>query len=429
MLTASQGIASAEKPTKQRMVLVSILLLTVTVAYFDRVNVSVLIANNKFLVDMGIKGQPVQIGLMMTIFLIAYGIGNVVLSPIGDYIGPRKAMSLAIALWAMSMVIGGLTSIFMIMLSSRLLLGIGEGMHFPMQSTFVKKWFPRQERARANAIWFIGTSFAPAIAMPIFAWIIGSLGWRISFWFCVVIGLLPLYLVWFHTTDTPAESKKVNALELAHIKAGLEKDNVLPGTAGQETIWEKVRLLAGNYRFWLLVVYYGVHNFVYWGLLTWLPTYLKAARGFSWAQMGVLASLPFILSIVMKLIGGWASDWVGRRAPFSVIATLGSAIGIYFTATVTNNNAAAALICFGMGILTLGAPMAFTMLQEMVPSRAISMGAGIMNGLSFCFASLGPLFIGYCISLTGGFAGALYVLVGMALVGTVSTLILAWQKY
>ena len=73
--------------------------------------------------------------------------------------------------------------------------------------------------------------------------------------------------------------------------------------------------------------------------------------------------------------------------------------------------------------------MAFTMLQEMVPSRAISMGAGIMNGLSFCFASLGPLFIGYCISLTGGFAGALYVLVGMALVGTVSTLILAWQKY
>lgn len=425
---AATGQNLEEKPTKQRILLVLILLFTVTVAYFDRVNVSVLVANNDFLADMGIKGQPVQIGMMMTVFLIAYGIGNVVLSPIGDYIGPRKSMSIAIVLWAVSMVIGGLTSLFAIMLASRFLLGIGEGLHFPMQSTYVKKWFPRQERARANAIWFIGTSLAPALAMPVFAWIIGTLGWRTSFGACVAIGLVPLYLVWFYTTDTPAESKRVNALELAHIEAGLEKE-ASREEGGRQALLENFKMLAANYRFWLLVVYYAVHNFVYWGLLTWLPTYLKTARGFSWTQMGVLASMPFILSIVMKLIGGWASDWVGRRAPFSVIATLGSAVGIYFTATVTNNYAAAALICFGMGVLTLGAPMAFTMLQEMVPGRTISLGAGIMNGLSFCFASLGPLFIGYCISMTGGFDGALYLLVGMALIGFVATSILALQKY
>ena len=298
-----------------------------------------------------------------------------------------------------------------------------------MQSTFVKKWFPRQERARANAIWFIGTSLAPALAMPIFAWIIGNLGWRDSFWFCVVVGFLPLYLVWFHTTDTPAESKKVNALELAHIEAGLEKESGKKIDTGRGLIWENAKMLAANYKFWLLVIYYSVHNFVYWGLLTWLPTYLKTARGFSWTEMGFLASMPFVLAIVMKLIGGWASDWVGRRAPFSVIATLGSAIGIYLTSVVTNNYAAAVAICFGMGVLTLGAPMAFTMLQEMVPSRAVSLGAGAMNGISFCFASMGPVFIGYCISLTGGFQGALYLLVGMALVGMCSTLVLALKKY
>lgn len=413
-----------EKPTRQRMLLVLILLFTVTVAYFDRVNVSVLVANSDFLVEMGIKGQPIQIGLMMTVFLIAYGIGNVLLAPVADYIGPRKAMSIAIVMWAVSMAIGGLAPLFMIMLASRFILGMGEGMHFPMQSTFVRKWFPKQERARANAIWFIGTSLAPAIAMPVFAWMIATTGWRSSFWFCVLIGVLPLYLVWFHTTDTPAENKKVNAAELAHIEAGLEKES-----AEGSMFWENVKILAVNYRFWLLVIYYGVHNFVYWGLLTWLPTYLKTARGFSWTEMGVLASMPFVLSIIMKLIGGWASDWLGRRAPFSVIATFGSAVGLYLTTVVTDNYAAAAAICFGMGVLTLGAPMAFTMLQEMVPSRAISMGAGAMNGFSFCFASLGPLFIGYSISLTGGFEGAFYLLIAMALVGMAATLTLALQKY
>lgn len=425
----AQTTLSAEKPTRQRIVLLAILLFTVTVAYFDRVNVSVLVANNDFLVDMGIKGQPVQAGMMMTIFLIAYGVGNIVLSSIGDYIGPRKSMSIAIVLWMISMVIGGLAPLFTIMLISRFLLGLGEGLHFPMQSTYVKKWFPRQERARANAIWFIGTSLAPAIAMPVFAWIIGNLGWRISFWACVTVGILPLFAVWFYTTDTPEENKRVNALELAHIQAGLETESIPAVQLDQEPIWDKLKSLGKNYLFVLLIIYYGVHNFVYWGLLTWLPTYLKTARGFSWTEMGVLSSMPFVLAIVMKLIGGWASDWVGRRAPFSVIATIGSAISIYFTATVTDNYAAAALICFGMGILTLGAPMAFTMLQEMVPSRSISLGAGIMNGFSFCVASLGPLMIGYCISLTGGFSGALYLLVGTALIGTISTAILALHKY
>lgn len=426
--TTAQRSLPLEKPTKQRIILAAILLFTVTVAYFDRVNVSVLIANNAFLSDMGIMGQPVRIGLMMTVFLIAYGIGNVFLSVLGDYLGPRKAMCIAMILWGASMIIGGVVSLFMVMLVARFLLGIGEGLHFPMQSTFVKNWFPPHERGRANACWFIGTSLAPAIAMPIFAWMIMAMGWRFSFFACAVLGLVPLYLVWNYTTDTPRENKRVNAAELQYIESALAQEAEVEEKASGAFL-ESVKLLATNYRFWLIVIYYSVHNFVYWGLLTWLPTYLKTARGFSWAEMGVLASLPFVLSIICKIIGGWASDYVGRRAPFCVFATAGSAIGIYFTAVVSSNYAAAALICFGMGVLTLGAPMAFTMLQEMLPKQVVSLGVGTMNGLSFSFASLGPLFIGYSISLTGGFVGALYLLVGMALIGFIATSVLAWQKY
>ncbi|SDF51114.1 MFS transporter [Sporomusa acidovorans] len=427
--TPMQPVAQESVKTKQRLVLAAILLFTVMVAYFDRVNISVLVVDNEFLSDMGIKGQPVQIGMLMTGFLIAYGLGNLTLSSLGDYIGPRKTMCIAMVLWGFSMFWGGIAQFFTMMLISRFVLGLGEGMHFPMQSTFVKKWFPRQERARANACWFIGTSLAPALAMPVFVWIVSHMGWRSSFFICAVVGLLPLYLIWFHTADTPRQHKKVNALELQYIEAGLTEDGGVKNTAVHASVGENIKTVAGNYRFWLLVIYYAAHNFVYWGLLTWLPTYLKTARGFSWKEMGFLASLPFILSIICKVIAGVASDYVGRRAPFCVIATLGSAIGIYFTGKVVDNYSAAALICFGMGVLTLGAPMVFTMLQELLPDRAISLGTGTMNGLSFFFASLGPVMIGFFIGLTGGFAGALYLLVGMSLIGMTSALILALQKY
>jgi MFS family permease len=132
------------KPTRQRYLLAFILLFTVMVAQMDRVNVSVLIADAKFLADMKIAGQPMLMGLLMSAFLIAYGIATVLLGPVGDYLGPRKAMALSILGWEVSLVLGGLAPYFMLLVMTRVLLGIGEAMHFPMQSTFVKSWFPPQ---------------------------------------------------------------------------------------------------------------------------------------------------------------------------------------------------------------------------------------------------------------------------------------------
>ena len=48
-----------QKPTRVRVWLVTILFITLFVAYLDRVNISVLIANPQFLRDMGLTRNPV----------------------------------------------------------------------------------------------------------------------------------------------------------------------------------------------------------------------------------------------------------------------------------------------------------------------------------------------------------------------------------
>jgi sugar phosphate permease len=417
------------RATRQRLVLGTILFFAMVTAYIDRVNISILAASNAFLVDMGIKGQPVKIGMLMTLFLIAYAVGQLLLSPIGDYWGPRKAMCGAVILMAISMLVGGIGPTFMVMLLSRVVLGLGEGIEFPLHSTFVKTWFPPQERGKANAVWNVGTVLGPAVAMPFFAWIVASRGWHWSFFVCAVLGMGPLYLFWFHTTDTPREHKKVNVLELQHIEAGLTKEAQSVDEGKGESLWENVRLVISNYRVWLSIVI-GITNYgVYWGLVTWLPTYLKTARGFSWTAMGILSSMPFILSIASKLIGGWASDYVGRRAPFCAIGALGAAISIYFSPAVANNYTSAVLISFGLGLQLVGTPLNLTMLQGFVPTRVVSLAAGIMGGISFGFASFVPALIGYTIGLTGSFNGGFYILVGMSLAGMIASLVLSIQKY
>lgn len=133
-----------EEPTKKRFIVVFCLFIGIFIAYLDRVNVSVLAANDPFLIEMGIKGAPVQIGMMMSVFLAAYGVANVLLAPIGDYLGPRKSMMLCIGLWTASLFLGGIASTFAIIIVSRIMLGVGEGMYYPLQSVFVKNWFPRR---------------------------------------------------------------------------------------------------------------------------------------------------------------------------------------------------------------------------------------------------------------------------------------------
>ena len=425
MTMASESI----RPTKQRVALVAILLLTLLVSYLDRVNVSVLLADNAFLTDMGIKGQPVQMGLLMTLFLIAYGVANVVLSPVGDYIGPRKAMSISILLWTISVCIGGLATTFTTMLVARVILGLGEGMHWPMQSTFVKNWFPPHERGKANGVWLIGLMAGPAFAMPFFTWVVSSWGWRPSFFVLGALGLIPLALLWFYVTDRPREHKGVNSAELEYIESALEVEAAEEAKLKTESLSQRLSSFVFNYRFWLLTVNYFCIACVWWGTMAWLPSYLKAARGFSWAQMGAMSSLPYVLGGISILFFGHLADKLGRRAPFIAIAHLGSALGIYFGAMATDNITAAILISMGIASVAIGLPSSWSILQQIVPGKAIGAGAGMMNGLSNGGSAFAPVLIGFFISLTGNYIGGLMFLVGVAIIGCICMAVLAYQKY
>lgn len=418
-----------EKPSRERWFLVVILLITLLIAYIDRVNVSVLVADPTFLRDLGISGNPVKMGMLMTFFLIAYGIANVLLSPLGDLLGPRKAMCLSIFLWSVALIWGGLVSGFAMMLGARILLGIGEAMHWPMQSKYVKNWFPPLERGKANSVWLFGLFIGPAIAMPFFTWVIQGMGWRMSFFILAAVGLIPLALLWFKTTDTPRQHAKVNPAELDYIEAGLNAEAAAESSTGKTTVWEGIKLFITNYRFWLLTIFYFCNASVWWGSMAWLPSYLKVARGFSWAAMGALSSLPYILGACTVLLAGYLTDKSGRHAPFAAVSMLGAAVGLYIGAHASSNLSAAIAISLGIASVGLGLPSTWSLLQQIVPGRAIGTGAGIMNGIANGGAALAPIMIGWLISLSGSYIGGLMYLVGLATAACVCMLALAVQKY
>ncbi len=412
----NQATITTVKPTRQKEKLVLILLFTIIVAYLDRVNVSMLLADSQFLLDMGIQGRPVQMGMLMTAFLAAYGVGNLLFSPLGDIIGPRKAMSLSVLLWAPAMLLGGLSASFAVLLGSRIFLGACEGMHWPMQSKYVKNWFPPEERGKANAVWLVGLMLGPTIALPFFSWLIPLSGWRDSFFILAVISLLPIYFIWCKTRDYACQHPAVNQTELCQIEDGLNREKEREAS-DQLGLWQNIRVFAVNYRFWLLTIVSFCHASMWWGTMAWLPSYLKVDRGFSWQALGAAASVPYLLGVLAVLGSGFLSDRIGRRAPFIAVSVLGAAAGIYYGLHAADNFLTVVFLSSGVVSLAVGLPSFYALLQKLVPARAAGVGAGVMNGVTQAGAAFAPMIIGFFISLTGTYAGGLMYLVGVGLLG------------
>lgn len=218
-------------------------------------------------------------------------------------------------------------------------------------------------------------------------------------------------------------------MELEVIQAGLKEEAEREANLAKTTLWENMKVFIFNYRYWLLIVYYSCHASIFWGIMSWLPSYLKLARGFSWAAMGIWSSVSYVFATLSVILVGYLSDKVGRRAPFNVMSMSLAAAGMYFGALADNNIASVALISLANAALGLGMPISWAILQEMVPAKAIGTGAGIMNGCSNGIAAFSPVLIGLFISLTGGYIGGLMFIVVMALLAATCAVVLVIQKY
>ena len=83
----------------------------------------------------------------------------------------------------------------------------------------VSRWFPTQERARAQGyIWGAsraGGALAPLLVVPIQA----AFGWRVSFWILGAAGIGWCIVWWWWFRDNPSEKTGISAAELTEIGA------------------------------------------------------------------------------------------------------------------------------------------------------------------------------------------------------------------
>lgn len=413
---------SNQSPGRVRWRIPFVLLVSVVIAYFDRLNISLALPKiaeeYSWATDEMGKG-----GMLMGIFFAGYGLANIFLSPLAEKFGPRKSLFAAVILFSLFTMAGAAVgSIFALFVIVRLLLGLGEGVHFPMNSKLTKNWFPVHERSRANGIWISGVLLATFLSPILLVPVIEHFGWRAMLVLLGAFGMLvTLPLLWRFCWNTPGECPAIEKAEIDYIQSGMEEDE-----PPQEGFWRQVRPFLKNKIFWVVLVAGVCNNFASYGLLMWFPTYFTEGRGSEYDQLAYALPLQYGSGILGIALMSWLGDKTRRRALLAGFGYLATAVLAYLAtrsdAIVMTVALFSAAIFFQMSFVA----QEFAILQRILPKNRVGTGTGLYNGVAmFMGGGLGSWIVGESVAATGSYDTGILVLVGAALAAGVTMLFLS----
>jgi MFS transporter, ACS family, glucarate transporter len=371
---------SADKPSRIRWILVGWLALIGAVSYVDRVNLAIAapsIAREFHLSNM-------QLGLVFSAFNIGYGLCQLPGGWTADRLGPRKVLTFSALWWALftsltASIPTGIVLAALTFWSARFLLGVGESVMYPSTNRWIAGWIPAGERGLANGVIFAGVGIGAAITPPIIASVITKFGWRASFHFCALAGVLG-GLVWLWLSrDSPETHPHVNQAEVEIIARGIQGGGI---SRRPRLAW---RAILRNRSVWGLTISYFCYGYVAFIFFTWFYIYLNTVRKVDVKTSSYYAMLPFIAMACCSAAGGLISDAVCRRfglrwgrCGVAIVALFAAAIFVALGATAESARSASIVLAGGAGALYLSQSSYWSVSADLGGASAGSL-SGLMN--------------------------------------------------
>jgi MFS family permease len=342
---------------------------------------------------------PAEWGWVLGAYVIAYAVFEVPSGAMGDKHGYRRELTRITIWWSFFTAITAVCRNFWQLATARFLFGLGAAGAYPNFSGVLYRWLPSRERARGQGVIWGASRFGGAMAPLLLVPLQAAYGWRAVF---VALGLLGIvwaiaWRSWYH--DRPADQPGISAEELEEIGEGSAG-----GHSG--TPWRKLLSLP---QLWLIALAYGFYAFGSWFFFNWFPTWMVKGAGFTQAEMGVYAAIPFLLGMVSNFVGGALADRVatrvGIRRAYSLITSLCLAVTAALLVAMSMVESKVAVVvlagtCFA--VMDLMLPSAWAMCMT-IGGRYGGTATGVMNTAGNLGGFLCTVIFGYVVSATGNY--------------------------
>lgn len=220
--------------------------------------------------------------------------------------------------------------------AARILLGVAEAGFFPGIIYYMTAWFPATVRARVVA-WFmlaipvasILGNLASGLILDSMDGVAGLSGWQ---WLFILEGIPSVLLgfsVLYFLPDGPRDAAWLTAEEREWLEADRAAEDGRRLVAGGS---EKLSALA-DARLWILIGLYITVAIGTNAMGAYLPKLIKDSFQTENWKVGLLSSVPQVLSVIAMLAASRISDATGRRSPV-VLVSLAIAAAGWFLASM-----------------------------------------------------------------------------------------------
>ncbi len=371
--------------------IIPVALIMYTISYVDRTNISLAldpkISNmmRDLLMDDRMKGEAAGI----------FFLGYVLLQVSGGHLASRwsakKLVSLCLMFWGACAVGCGLATTFRQFAVMRFCLGMAESSVYPATVVLLAHWFPRRERARANALWNLCQPLAVVASAPFTGWLLGAYGWQTML---ILEGVLPfiwLPIWWFFISDHPREAKWISTEEREFLETSLEREAAELEPVKPVPFWERFL----RWEILVMIVMNFIHNSQAYGCMTFFTEGLKH-RQFSPLQYGFLFAVPYAVTAVIMVLNSWHSDKTQeRRGHVALVYTLSGTSLIASVLLQQHFWLSYAFMCLAIpGPFAALAPF-WAIPTETLPRNVMGPVIGLVNAIGNTGGFAGPFIVGW----------------------------------
>lgn len=364
---------------------------------------------------MGVVGEEfglsnTQLGLANSIFFLTYAIAQIPFGIVGDKIGRKLVITVGFLLLAVATYFTGLATTFILFLVIRAIAGIGQGAYYGPQFALSTEAIPKSKRTIGNAIINSGMAFGTSGGYLLSSKLVLENGddWSKPFYLMaiptLIVGILFYVLL---------KEKVIRPGEEAEVEEGPKEKISL------KQIFTNRNLVAA-----FILCFTSIYaNFV---ILTWLPQFLIAERGFTGASVGFISSLVPWASIPGALLFARINDKTGATKKLVFVLVPLAIVSVFAIAFVTNRTLLiTVLIFYGLtGKLALD-PIMVTFVTKHAPRAALGTTLSAYNFIGMSGSILAPYVTGYLADTSGSMQVGFYLSCVLLIIGLILFALLA----
>lgn len=366
---------------------------------------------------MGIIGENfglsnTQLGLANSIFFLTYAIAQVPFGVIGDKIGRKLVITIGFLIMGVMTYFSGLATTFVMFLVIRAMAGIGQGAYYGPQYALSTESIPKSKLTLGTAIINSGMAFGTSGGYLLSSKLVLENGehWSRPFFIMAIPTIIVAILFY-----TLLKEKVIRPEDEAKV---VETDAVGNKVSFKSIISNKNLLAA------FILCFTSIYaNFV---IITWLPSFLIAERGFAGTSVGFISSLVPWASIPGALIFARFADKSGSTKKLVYLLVPLAILSVFSIAFVTNRTLLiAVLILYGLtGKLALD-PIGVAYVTKNAPKGSLSTTLSAYNFIGMSGSILAPYITGFLADTVGSMKIGFYLACILQVIGLIVFAVLA----